>query len=206
MKNLLICVVIIFYSIATMAKDLGVKGNIFKIKEEGFLAMINRKLNNIDIQKEQQKIHIIAMKKIEEPEPVLGVVKTQRPRSFTFDPTYILQDDITLPNGEILYKAGTHLNPLDYMNFNRKLFFIDGSDKVQINWLKQQLSLCDKDSTKESRIILVKGRPIDTSIEFGQEIYFDQFGELTKKFGIAQVPASVWQEAKFLKIEEVICE
>jgi hypothetical protein len=39
--------------------------------------------------------------------------------------------------------------------------------------------------------------------ELGITIYFDQFGKITKKLAISQVPAIVTQDNNLLKIEEV---
>ena len=189
---------------SVLAKDFGKMGHSFEVKEEGFIAMVQRKLKSIDIEKHKSKMIEQSRKKVEQPEPVFGVVKTIEPRRFTYDPTHTLKEDILLPNGEILHKAGTKLNPLDYMDFDRKMFFIDSTDKCQIAWLKNSLAA----SKKENRIILVAGRPLDLSDELSMDVYFDQSGELTKKFGIGQVPATVEQvgNEKFLTVEEVKCE
>lgn len=53
--------------------------------------------------------------------------------------SYELKEDVILPCGKILYKAGIKVNPLDYMGFDRELIFIDGRDKEQIDWLKHYL-------------------------------------------------------------------
>jgi conjugal transfer pilus assembly protein TraW len=187
-----------------LAKDFGKLGNIFEIKEEGFLSVIYRKLQNIDIEKHQKKIIKNIENRIKEPDPLKGIRKTSPPRSFTFDPTHIVLEDIKLPNGELLHRAGTRINPLDHMDFDRKLFFIDSRDETQVKWLKKELA----NTAIEKRIILVAGRPLDLSEELNLDIYFDQFGELTTKFGITQVPATISQKdgEKFLRIEEIYCE
>lgn len=192
------------FVLETSAKDLGKLGHIFEIKEEGFLSMIYRKLQNIDIEKYQKKITEITKNRIQEPGPLKGIRKTSVPRSFIFDPTHFVLEDIKLPNGEFLHKAGTKVNPLDHMDFDRKLFFIDSRDEEQVKWLKEALL----NTAGEIRVILVAGRPFDLSEELNLDIYFDQFGELTTKFGITQVPATVAQKnkEKFLRIEEIFCE
>ena len=222
----------IFMSNSAMAKDFGKMGTTFEIKEEGFLAMIHRKLKNIDIEKEQAKMTEHARQRIEEPEAVFGITKAKQHRYFTFDPTYVLDEDIKLPDGKLLYAAGTKVNPLEKMDFDRKLYFIDARDKTQIKWLKHELQRIspqlteknkenkEKEKTtntntdinsengtlrQEHRIILVGGRPIELSNKLQTNIYFDQFGELTKKFGILHVPATVEQMPgeKVLQIKEV---
>ena len=39
---------------------------------------------------------------------------------------------------------------------------------------------------------------------YSRMFYFDQGGKLVKKFGIEQVPARVSQDARVLKVEELI--
>ncbi|GHT93168.1 hypothetical protein FACS1894122_07980 [Alphaproteobacteria bacterium] len=55
-------------------------------------------------------------------------------------------------------------------------------------------------------MILVKGSPLELQKRLHRDIYFDQQGILTSKFGIKHVPAIVFQKAdeKFLTILEVV--
>ncbi len=198
-KLLLILILIIFYEVVH-AKDFGKVGTSFEIKEEGFLTMIYRKLKAVDVEKEQKKMQELARKKIEEPDPVEGIVKAQKNRNFMYDPTYILPDNVYLPDGNLLYFAGTKINPLDYVSLEKKLIFIDGRDREQVKWFKRQI---DQEYINEKdKLILIGGRPFDLEKELERLIYFDQHGFLTSKFEIKAVPALVMQKGKFLKIEE----
>lgn len=87
--------------------------------------MIYRKLKAVDISKEQQKIIDITKKRVEEPKPLDRIKEAIEAREYSFDPTYVLDEDITRPDGTIIYPAGTKVNPLDKMKFDRKLYFID---------------------------------------------------------------------------------
>ena len=188
MKTLLL--VIILISNKSLAKDFGKQGITFRIKEEGFLAMVKRKLNKVDIEHHQQEMIKRSKEKVTTPTLVEGISKTQKPREFFYDPTYKLQKDILLPDGKILHKAGTTVNPLNHMDFDRRLVFIDGRDDEQLAWLKE-LKLEDLD-----RVILVAGRPFDVQKDLGKQVYFDQAGELTGRFGIKHVPAILVQDKK----------
>ena len=53
------------------------------------------------------------------------------------------------------------------------------------------------------KIILVSGSPLKLERQINQPIYFDQFGELTLKFNITQVPATVEQDGKYLRIKQI---
>jgi len=203
MKNLaLVLTVLSLISSKANAKDYGVQGYTFEIKEEGFLAMIYRKLKLVDIEKEQKKMQQLAKSKIEEPIALVGIKRTEKAQSFTFDPTYTLAEDALLPDGRLLYKAGRTVNPLDHMNLEKKLLFIDGKDAEQVEWFKEQRK---KEQIKEEdKLILVAGRPFDLEKELNRDVYFDQQGSLTQKFKIEQVPAIVEQEGRVLRIREIV--
>ncbi len=194
-----IVLVLILYSLSlheVYAKDFNTYGTSFKIVEEGFITMIKRRLSQIDIVKHQKIIAEHAQKRIQEPTPVTGLKKTTTARVSYYDPTYIVPEDIILPGGEILHKAGVKVNALEHISLDYKLFFIDARDKAQVNWFKGQ-------AKEHDRLILVAGRPHDLEEDLQRPVYFDQFGELIQKSGIKQVPAFMEQEGTVFKIHEV---
>ena len=202
-KNLaLVLTVLTLITSKANAKDYGVQGYTFEIKEEGFLAMIYRKLKSLDMQQEQKKMQDIARKRVEEPKAVVVIKRTEKAQSFTFDPTYTLEEDALLPDGRLLYKAGTTVNPFDHMHLEKKLIFIDGRDIEQVEWFKEQREI--EQIKEEDKLILVAGRPFDLEKELNRDVYFDQQGSLTQKFKIEQVPAIVEQEEKLLRIREIL--
>jgi conjugal transfer pilus assembly protein TraW len=149
----------------------------------------------------------IARERVETPAPVIGIRRTAKQEVHSYDPTYVLDEDIYLPDGKLLHLAGTRVNPLDHMDWSGKLVFIDATDSTQVAWLKNQNY---KQNTEESeaqqtsamKIVLVAGKPIELENELQTNVYFDQSGELTTKFNIRQVPAIVEQDGKILKITE----
>ena len=113
-------------------------------------------------------------------------------------------EDILLPSGEVLYKKGKIINPLDYMDFDRIMLFIDGEDQSQVAWLKERLTKNDK---LHNRIILIAGKPLELqeelqSLNMTSTVYFDQSGVLTSKMGILSVPAEARAEEKLIRIEQ----
>jgi conjugal transfer pilus assembly protein TraW len=196
------------------AKDFGVKGQTFKIAEEGFEAMIQRRLAKVDMDKMQELVKNKVQKKLQRP-PGVSLPRTIKPRSFIYDPTFVLKEDIVKPDGSLLYAKGTKVNPLEIARLTKKLIFIDGDDKAQVVWFKEfQKNSKDKEHKKdkenndnkedqpEDKIILIQGSPLDLIQELGQEVYFDQQQELISKFGIKQVPAVLEQEGNMIRITE----
>lgn len=181
------------------AKDFGKYGASFAIEEEGFIAMIQRKLQSIDIEEHNRKMVNIARDRVINPVRVEGITKAEEDREFYYDPTYILKEDIKLPCGKLLHKAGTSVNPLEHMKFDRRLIFIDGHDDSQLEWLRNRKAI---DGIID-RVILVGGKILELQENLNRELYFDQAGEITSRLGIKHVPAIVEAERDKLKINEV---
>lgn len=193
------------FSNTVFAKDFGNRGANYPVAEESILLMFQKKFAELDLKKEEERMRSIAEERVRNPIPVSGIMPAKETREFWHDPTYILTEDAVLPCGRVLYKAGTRVNPLDYMDLDRRLFFIDGREEKQVEWLKGQL-LPDNssfDKKIEDRIILVGGSPPEIQDKLGFEVYFDQGGELTTRFGIRGSPAVAEQAGKNLKIVEV---
>lgn len=214
--------VILVLSSSVLGVDFGKQAATYEVAEEGFVSMIKSRLASIDLQQYQEEMLRKAKKKVLEPEPVLGIRATSEPREFWYDPSFVVTEDIKLPDGKILHKAGTKVNPLGSMVFDRELIFIDGRSAEQIEWLKQRLegreqkneadNNTSEDSTQarkalsnnlEIRIILIGGKILELQEDTGRTLYFDQAGELTSRFGIRQVPAIVAQDGQRLKIKEI---
>ena len=193
------------FSNTVFAMDFGNRGANYPVAEESILLMIQRKLGALDLKKEEERMRRITEERVRNPIPVSGIMPAKETREFWHDPTYILTEDAVLPCGRVLYKAGTRVNPLDYMDLDRRLFFIDGREEKQVEWLKGQLLPGSSSVAKkiEDRIILVGGSPPEVQDKLGFEVYFDQGGELTTRFGIRGSPAVAEQAGKNLKIVEV---
>ena len=193
------------FSNIIFAKDFGNWGANYPVAEESILLSLQKKFAELDLKKEGERMRSIAEERVRNPAPVSGIMPAKETREFWHDPTYILTEDAVLPCGRVLYKAGTAVNPLDYMNLDRRLFFIDGREEKQVEWLRGQLLLGSSSFDKkiEDRVILVGGSPPEIQDKLGFEVYFDQGGELTTRFGIRGSPAVAEQAGKNLKIVEV---
>ncbi|WP_233419029.1 conjugal transfer protein TraW [Rickettsia tamurae] len=197
---------------SVLGVELGKQGTTYEVVEEGFVSMIKNRLSMLDLQQHQEEMLRTARRQVLEPAPVVGIRATSKPRKFWYDPSFTLTEDIKLPDGKILHKERTKVNPLDHMVFDRELIFIDGRSQEQMEWLKKRLEDTkaknkeknnNENNNLEIRIILVGGKILELQEEIGRTLYFDQAGELTNKFGIEQVPAIVVQDGKRLKISEI---
>ncbi len=201
MKKLIL--LILLYSSAISAKDLGTFGETFPILEENLLSFIQNKLAQLqskgELDKHQKSITEQVIRSIQRPAAVFGLTKTKESRRFYYDPSITVPYDLKDHKGTVFHKAGTTLNPLELHGLKRPLLFINGDDLEQVNWAKKYIHLNPK-------IILVDGSPFDLMKSFEMPIYFDQGGIIVKKLGINQVPARVEQEDKKLVVSEVKLE
>jgi len=180
------------------AKDLGVVGTVYQIKEQNILEFIKTKLLQMqasgEIDKKNKELITKVKQKVDRPAPVQGITRATETKVWDFDPTYTATKDIFTPYG-VVVKKGDKVNPLDSMPFTKVLIFYDGTDADQVIWVKNK---CAKLKSRE-KLILVNGAISDQSKIFNKPIYFDQAGRLTTKFNIKHVPAMVKQNNKLAK-------
>lgn len=202
---LFLCCVLLISNNA-YAKDLGVRGQTYKIVEEDPVVQIERKLAAMEksgeLEEHKKILQERTKEKLSRPTRVKGISKATEDRVFYHDPTFTLKEDIKDHEGNIIHKAGAIINPLDTVPMRIGLLFIDGDDKEQINYAISQ----DKKSLGTFNITLINGSPIELEKEYNIPIYFDQMGILTQKFGITKVPSIVFQEGNKIRIQEIKLE
>jgi conjugal transfer pilus assembly protein TraW len=204
-KVLITFIITAFIAICLSTKsysaDLGVHGTTYPIQEKDLIEYIKDKLRAMEETGELQKVQKEMQKKTEErvrkPKPVEEITNATEYREYTYDPTFILDKNITDSTGKILFVKGTKVNPLDTLPFKKVLIFIDGDNSEQVEWaLKRYKKLQANSLGEKVKIILTNGSPIDLMEETQIRFYFDQTGYLTKKLRIQHVPAIV-QQAPF---------
>lgn len=204
MKKILLASLFLLISKMAFATDLGTHGATYEIREKNLLDEIQEKLKeaqkNGKLAKFQNDVKKRLIDQTYNPQPVEGIVKATTPREWFFDPSISKSEDLKDQNGKVFYRAGTKVNPLDYLSLTKALIFIDGADKSQFKWaLKQNL-----ERKGRVKIILTNGSALTLMRENKVRIYFDQGGFLVKKFSIQAVPALIEQEGKMLKVREVV--
>lgn len=190
------------------AKDLGSYGKTYPIIEADIEQEIARKLSiyqeNGELEKFQKNYQKEVTKQIKNPNRVSGITDAVENRSRTFDPTIYLEEDIAMPKGgieeakknpelieyEVLHKAGTAINPLNYMLFNEPLIFVDGNNEEQLKYARDY-----QDKNQLAKIILIDGSPGFKKIN-GKEYqyFFDQWEAYSQRFKIVRVPSVVYQK------------
>ena len=184
-------------AIPNNAKDLGVHGATFEVKEQSLLEMIYARLKSLEstnkLADHQKEIQARVKSSIENPLPVAGITTATSYAARTYDPSIIVDEDIKDHKGNFIARKGTHVNPLDYQSFGKPLLLIQGEDDSQVSWALKQ----------DAKIILVSGKPLQLARTHKKMFYFDQGAILSNKFSIKAVPARIAQKDKVLLIEEV---
>ena len=124
-----------------------------------------------------------------------GLIKTQTPRQWFYDPSITVEQDIKDPKGNLIAAKGQVINPLEILSWGAPLLFLDGNDPEQIAWAEHEHTL--------AKWVLIKGSPVDMEEKLKRPVYFDQAGMLTGKFGIRAVPCRISQKDKKLLVEEI---
>ena len=201
----LFIIMILASSIANFsyAKNVGTIGQIYSIDETDFLEFIQERVllmqQNGSLTRLKQDMQHHAESYRDRPTPVQGIEHALASKSWVFDPSIVVDHDVITPNGKIIATKGTRVNPLTYVSLNKTLIFYDADDKKEMEWVAQ----IDKKLHGKDKLILVKGSVLQEEKRLSQQIYFDQAGRLTNRFGITHVPAMVAQDGNLLRISEV---
>lgn len=187
------------------AADLGVYGETRLIIETDILKEIAGRLRAFErsgrLETLNREFAARARKRLERPQPVSGLTRTERPRSWLFDPSIVVPQDFADHEGRVFARAGETINPLERLpGFDRELVFLDGDDPAQVAFGLRRLKAGGRERVY---LVLVDGAPLELMRRHKVPLYFDQAGSLSARFGLRQVPAVVVREGAALRISEV---
>jgi conjugal transfer pilus assembly protein TraW len=184
------------------ARDYGQQGAVFPVIETDLLSAIKTRLDAMAtsgaIARINTRLKERTVARVNRPEPVAGLVAANVTRSWLFDPTITVSEDIYGADGKVLVPAGTRVNPLDSVPLRQPLLFFDGDDPDERRWAIDQRRL------GPAKLILVNGAPLQLMKSAQTRIYFDQGGALVRHFGIRATPARVVQQARQLRVSEIV--
>ncbi|MCX8514756.1 MAG: type-F conjugative transfer system protein TraW [Burkholderiales bacterium] len=193
----------LFPIVIAMADDLGTVGKTYPIAEPDMIEVIKNKAKTMVANGQWDKIKQqsidSAKSKVYNPQPVIGITHTKKEQIIYYDPMFRVDEDIKDGQGHVIAKAG-YYNPLTFKPFPEELIFIDGADQVQVEWAVARF----KSNTKKTKIILTSGSYINLDKKYRIWFYYDQNGKYTEKLGIKHVPATVNQEGKKIRINELV--
>ena len=111
----------------------------------------------------------------------------------------VVDNDIRDHKGNLIARAGTRVNPLEFIQLNQDIVFVDGDNPAELAWATARYPASHK-----AKIIFVSGSPFDRMKQYQRRFFFDQRGQLTGKFGITHTPAVVRASGKLLSVEEIV--
>ena len=187
------------------ARDLGVIGPTYAINEPDMLAQLHTRLKQaetdgtLQTMEDEMKARYVAH--AQRPKGI-ALPRADQHRVHFFDPTVVLSQDIRDQRGQVLWQAGTKVNPLDYVSMNQQWLFFDGDDPQQRQWARDYLTRYPN----QVRPILTQGEALKLSEDWGVRLYFDQHGSYSRRFGLRALPALLSQQGKQLRIDEIAPE
>jgi len=179
-----------------------VVGPVYEIAEPSMLDELMKKLKADEasgaLRRKLEEGQRRAIQSIRNPRANESLSRAAAARTWYYDPTVTATENI-MANGKIVVPAGTTVNPLDKVNWSKLWLFIDGRDPTQIAHARQ----LSRQLRASLKVILTGGSYEATSQALGVYVYFDQHALLTNRFGITALPATVRQEGRRLRIDEV---
>lgn len=189
---------------AAHAKSIGTIGQTYPIGEESALTMMMKKLHEKErsgeLKRLQEKAIRRSMASIKDMKPVAGITTVHARSQRFIDPAVTYTKPVTTDDGRIVVPAGTKINPLDMISLTKTLVFFDGRDPEQREAVGR---LVAKRGQLKVKPILVAGSWLDLTKAWKTQVFFDQKGTLSKRFGIKAVPCVIRQHAKMLVLDEI---
>ncbi|WP_175914492.1 type-F conjugative transfer system protein TraW [Burkholderia metallica] len=184
------------------ADDLGVVGPTYPIAEHDAIAMLKQRLQalraNGGLAAIERRARQRALHDITSLSAVPGLTTVTEYSSRLIDPTVTYAKPVTNDEGAVIVPAGTRINPLDIVTLRERLVFFDGRDAAQVKAV-QEMTARSGDVVKP---ILTAGSWFDLTKAWKRQVYFDQQGRLTQRFGITRAPAVISQRGNQLLLEE----
>ena len=187
---------------SVVAEDYGTVGETFEIVEPDLLEWIAARLQIAEetgaLEEMNREMAARTERSVRRPHPVMGIAAALETKSWLFDPTITVPEDIADHRSVVFANAGQQVNPFDTISLRNVYLFIDGDDERQVAWAINRHDELDG----RARIILTNGAPLDLMTDHQVRFYFDQGGFITSRFAITAVPASMRQEGRLVRLIE----
>lgn len=202
-KSLIAAVVVALTCSSLWAEELGQIGPVYAIGEESALDTIMARLKEKERTGELKRIQQAAIKRsvasVKNPKPVSGLASVRERTQRLLDPTVTYDRAVTADDGRIVVPAGARVNPLLITGLTKRLVFFDGRDRSQAEAVRLMVA----QGGNKVKPILVAGSWFDMSKAWKTQVYFDQQGKLSERFGVKAVPTVISQQGQMLLVQEI---
>lgn len=208
-----------FFNLATLllmtpayATHLGQIGNTYPIGEQSALTFIMNKLQEKEQSGELKRLQQEAIRRsvsgIKHMPPVPGITTVHTYAKRFIDPTVTYIKAVKTDDGRIVIPAGTKINPLTTLALSKKLVFFDGRDAAQREAVRKLIAKQQSEKQVRTKIkpILIAGSWLEMTRAWKTQIYYDQHGSLSKRFGVRATPTVISQQGNNLLLEEIPAE
>lgn len=187
--------------------DFGKMGPVASIIERDLIEEMVDRASKIDWQAKKQQ----ALARVWQNIPIIELTKALKWRKRLIDPSFIVNRDVTLPDGKLLVKKGEVINPLDRRPFDRLLIVFDGQDQGEIAFIKAQLpKWLAEHKLKASQVkLIITGLDRNRGWDAYQSLtnYFDDevfvlTSEVRDSFVLEHHPCLVYAEDRHFVVEE----
>ena len=131
--------------------------------------------------------------------PAMPRPTTDTARTILVDPTMTLENDVVGPQGQLIARAGTRVNPLNTIALRRAYLVLDGSDERQVAWAIQEL----RGHTRQPITLLLTDGNLaaaKAAVPAGTPVY-PAPPELFTRFPVETVPARLSRAKDQLRID-----
>jgi len=186
---------LVFLIFVMMAADghatvVGTSGQTYMIQEESLLEVIQRRAKGVNWR------GIIDKQLRTEPEPV-RLPRATKPARRMVDLTFTLDQDLTTPDGRLLYPRGFRFNPLQYAPLQYALVFVNLADQDQLRWLLSYLPTAPR-----CVVMFTDGNPQIVRAQVKNRIYrADE--RFVRRFDIRALPAIATMNRERLEIKDI---
>lgn len=171
-------------------------GPVFPITEPDLLDTITHAVATTDLDAVVAQAQQRAKAYVDAPPPVAGLVAATQTKTRLFDPSITVDRAVVDATGTVIYPVGSTVNPLAKVTLTGPLIIIDERSKPQAEFAAAQSK-----EQKHSRVILVGGSPTRYAQNYGGRVYFDQYGIISQRLQLTELPAVVTQAGLALRID-----
>lgn len=187
--------------------DLGQQGPTNIIAEKDLIDEMIARAENIDWEQKKQQ----ALSRVWTNLPISELSPALSQRKRLIDPTFTVNQDVKLPNGQFIAHQGDKINPLDRRQFNRLLVIFNGSVQREMAYVKEHLaSWIAKANVQPHQVKLIitgldRKRGWDSYaslMNFFDDEIFVLTPEVKQSFALEHTPSIVYADGRRFAVEE----
>lgn len=161
-------------------------------------AVIREKIKQADWNALQRQLETQVREKLKNG-PGVALPRATASRVFSVDPTVQFDKDVKREDGQtVVIQAGTQVNPLTQVTLRQRFIVIDGRNRQQVAFAKQQVQQYGAAFVK---VMLTAGDFEAVSKRIQDRVYW-VLPEVVTRFKLEHVPSVITQNGPMLKVEE----